>query len=104
MANYREIVTKAVIGKGKKQIRVPITAETKLYSHHINSDYDMETVVGEVVANPKDPTKWGVRNKTQSNWTYIKADGTQIAVASEKAAAIAKNVKIDFGTVEGTFE
>lgn len=99
-----KVGSQIVIGKGKKVTRVPITAETKLYSHHINADYDMTTVVGEVVANPNDPTKWGVRNKTQSNWTYIKADGTQIAVASEKAAAIAKNVKIDFGTVEGTFE
>ena len=64
----------------------------------------METVAGEVVANPNDPTKWGVRNKTRQNWTYKKADGTQIAVASEKAAAIAKNVSIDFGSVEGVFE
>jgi DNA-binding helix-hairpin-helix protein with protein kinase domain len=99
-----KIGSQIVIGKGKKQIRIPINSETKVYSHHINGDFDMDTVVGEVVSHPTDPTKWGLRNKTQSNWTYIKADGTQIAVASEKAAAIAKNVKIDFGTVEGVFE
>lgn len=93
-----------VVGKGKKKIYIPITAETKLYSHHIKNDYDMETIVGEVVANPKDPTKWGIRNKTQNNWTYIKTDGTQRTVASGKAAAIARNVKIDFGMVEGSFE
>lgn len=99
-----KIGSQIVIGKGKKKIQIPITAETKLYSHHIKGDYDMVNIVGEVVANPNDPTQWGVRNKTQQNWTYIKADGTQIAVASEKAAKIAKDVKIDFGTVEGTFE
>jgi DNA-binding helix-hairpin-helix protein with protein kinase domain len=99
-----KIGSQIVIGKGKKQIRIPINSETKVYSHHINGDFDMDTIVGEVVSHPTDPTKWGLRNKTQSNWTYIKADGTQIAVASEKAAAIAKNVKIDFGTVEGVFE
>lgn len=93
-----------VIGKGKKQFRIPIYGDTKLYSHHINDDYDMHTLVGEVVANPKDPTKWGMRNKTQQNWTYIKVDGTQMPVAPEKAATIAKNVQIDFGKVTGTFE
>ncbi|MGN0608543.1 MAG: hypothetical protein ACI4J6_05020 [Oscillospiraceae bacterium] len=98
------IGSQIIIGKGNKQFRIPITSETKLYAHHIHDNYDMTTLIGEVVANPKDPTKWGVRNKTSDNWTYIKADGTQIIVASEKAAAIAKNVKIDFGTVEGEFE
>ena len=93
-----------VVGKGKKAIRLPITSETKLYSHHIRGDYDMETVVGEVVANPKDPTRWGIRNKTQENWTYIKANGAQVTVASERAAAIAKDAKLDFGSVEGVFE
>ena len=98
-----KIGSQIVIGKGKKAIHIPITSETKLYSHHINGDYDMDTVVGEVVANPNDPTKWGVRNKTKENWTYIKANGTQIPVAGEKAAAIAKNVSIDFGNVEAVF-
>jgi serine/threonine protein kinase len=99
-----QIGSQIVIGKGKKKILVPIYADTKVYSHHINGDFDMDTVVGEVVANPTDPTKWGLRNKTGTNWTYIKADGSQIAVASEKAATIAKNVSIDFGSVSGTFE
>lgn len=99
-----KIGSRIVIGKGKKQTRIPINAETKIYSHQINGDYDMETVIGEVVVNPNDPTKWGVRNKTKENWTYIKADGTQRIVENEKAATIAPNVKIDFGTVEGSFE
>ena len=105
--NCKQVIkmgSQIVIGKGKKQTRIPITAETKIFSHHINGDYDMEKVVGEVVANPKDHTKWGVRNKTKENWTYIKADGTQIAVASEKAATIAKGVTIDFGKITGSFE
>ena len=99
-----KIGSQIVIGKGKKRIRIPITLTTKLYSHHLNGDYDMETVVGEVVANPKDPTKWGVRNETRENWTYIKADGTQVAVANGKAAAIVKDATIDFGKVTGEFE
>lgn len=93
-----------VIGKAKKQVRIPIYADTKVFSHNINGDYDMKTIVGEVAVNPKDPTKWGIRNLTKDNWTYIKPDGTQVAVASGKAATIAKNVVIDFGKISGTFE
>ncbi len=93
-----------LLGKGKKQLKFPINADTKIYSHYVTSDFDIDTVVGEVVVNPNDPTKWGVRNKTNQNWTYIKADGSQLTVASEKAATIAKGVRIDFGTVEGAFE
>lgn len=89
---------------GKKKIHVPITSDTKLYSHHINENYDMDTVVGEITVNPKNPSLWGIRNMTNNNWTYIKGDGTQIAVAPGKAAAIAKNAKINFGIIEGTFE
>lgn len=89
---------------GKKKIKVPITSDTKLYSHHINENYDMDTIVGEVAVNPKNPSLWGIRNMTNGNWTYIKGDGTQIAVAPGRAASIAKNAKIDFGAVEGEFE
>ena len=98
------IGTQMVIGKGKKQIRIPIYPDTKVYSHQIYGDYDMKTIVGEIVCNPKDPTKWGVRNKTNTNWTYKKADGTQVTVQNEKAATIAKGVAIDFGAVEASFE
>ena len=98
------IGSQIVIGKGSKQIKIPINSETKLYSHHINGDYDMSTVIGEVVTNPNDPAKWGIRNKTNINWTYEKANGSQVAVPSGKAATIAKDVSIDFGTVKGTFE
>jgi hypothetical protein len=34
----------------------------------------------------------------------MKADGSHVAVAGGKAATIAKNVMIDFGSVSGTFE
>lgn len=88
-----------VIGKH----RVLLQKNAKLYSHHLNSDYDMNTVVGEVVQNPKNPNLWGIRNDSKDNWTYIKPDGMQIPIAVGKSAAIAKDVKINFGQVTGEF-
>jgi hypothetical protein len=64
----------------------------------------MDTVVGTVVQNPNNPNQWGIRNDSSENWTYIKADGTQVPVAPGRSAAIAKNSKIDFGQLTGAFE
>lgn len=88
-----------VIGKQ----RILLQKDAKLFSHHLNSDFDMNTVVGEVVQNPKNPILWGVRNESMGNWTYIKPDGMQIPIAIGKSAAIAKDVKINFGQVTGEF-
>ena len=93
-----------IVGKGYKKTIIPISRNTKIYSHQINSDFDIDTVVGEIAINPNDPKKWGIRNKTKNNWTYIRADGTQIPIASGRAAAIARGAKIDFGAVEASFE
>lgn len=88
-----------VIGKS----RILLQKDAKIYAHHITGNYDMKTVVGTVVQNPKNPNQWGVRNESAENWTYIKADGQQIPVASGRSAAIAKEVKIDFGQCIGLF-
>ena len=89
-----------VIGKS----RVLLQKNAKLYSHHINGDYDMETVVGSVGQNPNDPSLWGILNESKANWTYIKPDGIQVPVAVGKNAAIQKGVKISFGQQIGEFE
>ena len=43
------------------------------------------------------------KNLTKENWTYVKADGTQIPVMEGRSAAIAKDTKIDFGELIGEF-
>jgi serine/threonine protein kinase len=88
-----------VVGKS----RILLQKDAKLYAHHITGNYDMNTVVGTVVQNPKNPILWGIRNESNANWTYIKPDGQQIPVASGRSAAVAKDVKIDFGQDIGYF-
>ena len=65
--------------------------------------YDIETVSGTVVRNPKNPALLGLRNDSPNNWTYIKTDGTHLVVAPGKNAGIAKGAKIDFGMKTGEF-
>lgn len=93
-----------VIGSGSQEVRIPLSTETKLFSHHVNRDYDIETIVGEMVSNPKAPTQWGLRNLSSENWIYIKPDNTQIVVGKGKGALIRKGIRINFGKVEGHFE
>lgn len=94
------IPAKVVIGRNK----VLLLADTKLYAHHVYNNNDMDTVVGSVVQNPKNPNLWGIRNEDKVNWTYEKADGTQIPVAQGRSAAIAAGAKIHFGQCTGEFK
>ena len=95
-----QVPNKIIIGKN----RVLLNQNTKLLHHHVYDDFDMDTVVGSVVQNPKNPALWGIRNEDKVNWTYQKADGTQIPVAPGKTAGIAKGVKILFPESTGEFK
>jgi hypothetical protein len=76
--------------------RIILTAGVGIYKHHIDSDYDIETITGSVVQNPSNPDLLGIRNETSSEWIYTKADGVKLPVASGRAAAIVKGARIDF--------
>lgn len=97
----KQLTTPSVFTCGKNQ--AVLQKGAILYSHHINNDYDIDTVVGTVVQNPNNPNLWGIRNDSKTNWTYIKADGTQIPVAPGKSAMIVKGAKLNFGLDIGTF-
>ena len=84
--------------------RVLLNQGTKLLHHHVYDDLDIDTVVGSVVQNPKNPAVWGIRNEDTANWTYEKADGTQIPVEIRRTAGIAPGVKILFPESAGEFK
>lgn len=84
--------------------RVLINQNTKLYPNHLLGNGDIDTVIGSVSINPNNPQLWGIRNESSENWTYIKADGTQIPIAPGRSAAIVKGAKINFGQFIGEFK
>lgn len=98
----RTIQLPYVLAVGKN--RIALVKNARIYAHHINGHYDMETVVGAVVQNPNNPSIWGIKNMGKSNWTYKKPDGTQLQVESGRSATIAKDVKIDFGEAVGEIQ
>lgn len=90
-----------VLQIGKR--RLLIQPDARLFSHQISGNYDMQTVVGTVVWNPKNPSLLGLRNDSRENWTYLKADGAQVPVAPGRSAAIVRGAGIDFGLKKGEF-
>lgn len=98
--NIIPVPLKLAIGKNK----IILNKNTVLKHHHIYGGYDMETVVGSVVQNPNNPSLWGIRNEDKVNWTYEKADGTQIPVEIGRTAGIANGVKIHFSDAVGEFK
>ena len=91
---------KLFIGKS----RLVLYSNSKLYRHHIYGDYDMETVVGEVVQNPNNPSIWGVKNEDTGNWTYEQQDGKQIPIEVGRSARVASGAKIIFSESVGEFK
>lgn len=81
--------------------RVLLLKDTKLYSHHINGDFDLETPVGSVTQNPANPNLWGIRNESGKDWVYIGVNGSNTPVKPNKSALIARGAKIDFGNQIG---
>ncbi len=97
--NSMNVPTKIRIGKST----VLLNQNTKLTHHSVYGDYDMDSYVGSVVQNPNNPNLWGIRNEDNVNWTYEKADGTQIPIEVGKTAGIAPGVKIHFKDTVGEF-
>ena len=57
---------------------LPIVPKQKVYLWHLDSDRnDIETVIAEVVSNPKDPRILGFRNVSNYTWKVTLPDGAQ---------------------------
>jgi DNA-binding helix-hairpin-helix protein with protein kinase domain len=87
---------------GKKNVL--LNKSTYLLQHHVKDNYVLNKIVGRVVQNPTDLSKWGVQNLSDEIWLYIKVDGTKIPVEKGKSAPINKSSKIDFGSEIGEFK
>lgn len=86
---------------GKKHII--LNKNTFIYEHHIKGNYCFSKIVGQVVQNPQNPSRWGVKNVSNEEWIYVKRDNTQIPIEKGKSAVIATGAKINFGIKTGEF-
>lgn len=84
--------------------KIVLSDETKIVSHLIYNDKDVDTIIGSVVHNPNKPELIGVKNEDKVKWVYEKADGTEIVLDVGRSAAINKGAKIIIQNLIGVIE
>ena len=89
----KNIVKPSVLKLGKYTI--PLVPEQKIYQCQTSSENDYNNV-GEVIKNPKDPNKWGLRNLSGTQWTVSTSTGEAKLVDNNGAMPIIPGLKIRF--------
>ena len=80
-----------------KNYRLPVYTGLKVYLWHVDSTLeDIESIAGEVVANPKDPKLLGLRNTSTYTWKVNLPDGSQKALPPGNVVPIRDGFVIDF--------
>ena len=90
----KNIVKPSVLKLGKYTI--PLVPEQKIYQCQTSSENDYNKIVGEVIKNPKDPNKWGLRNLSGTQWTVSTSAGEAKLVDNNGAMPIIPGLKIRF--------
>lgn len=80
---------------------VLLNRSTRLFGSHVGYTRDDETDIAEVVANPKSPDSFGLRNLTSEAWTLTKPDGAVVDVPPGRSAPIVNGNRINFGLITG---
>jgi serine/threonine protein kinase len=80
---------------------IMLNHNTKLYPHHLGSDYDFSQPVAEVAQHPTNPNIWGLKNLTAKSWSIITPDGSNKIVDAGRSVPLAVGTKVNFGRLEG---
>lgn len=78
-------------------VTLPLYKGMKIYMWHVDSTLDdITTVVGEVVANPQNPSILGVRNISTATWKVKLPDGSERPLAPNNVVPIKNGFVVDF--------
>ena len=89
----------ARIRVGRRNNVVMLTRESRLYSHHLNDDFDFKKVVGDVVEESR--RALALRNVSDRKWTYKSGGSALKEVRPHDALRIDGQVEVNFGTAAG---
>lgn len=78
---------------------VMLNHDTELYPHHLDHQrlYDFSQPVASVVRHPKEPSVWGLQNRSPEKWVITGHDGTLSDVPPGRSVTLAAGIKIHFG-------
>jgi eukaryotic-like serine/threonine-protein kinase len=85
---------------------IMLNSDTKLYPHHIDDRrmYDFSSPIAEVTRHPVTSDVWGLKNLSDEQWTYARADGTSGELDASKSIALVSGTKLHFGTRVGEIQ
>ena len=80
-----------------RKLTIPLYPESKIMLWQVDtSQNDVETILGEVVVNPKEPNVFGIRNISDICWRIDLPNGTQKPLESKKVVPIKIDYTIEF--------
>lgn len=82
---------------------IPLLPDQQIYLSQVSLSDDYNKPVGTVIKNPKDPSRWGLRNISGGQWTVTTPDGEVKLVENNAGMPLIQGLKIRF-TKEGNGE
>lgn len=75
---------------------------TYVYRHHVRLDYDFATVVGQVIAHPDRPDRWGLRNESDEAWDVVMPTDERTTAAPGRSVGLLPGTRIRIGSATAT--
>lgn len=79
-----------------EQEAVVLKSNTVIYEHHLKGNFNFNVPILEVSKHPKDPTKWGLKNKMTAELIVTKENGEEMTVAPERSFLLAPGLTLHF--------
>jgi hypothetical protein len=67
-------------------------------------DYDFSTVVGQVIAHPDRPDRWGLRNESNEPWEVVLPTDERTTADPGRSVGLLPGTRISIGSTEATIE
>lgn len=88
-----------------EKYKLPLFPGVKVYAcHSIKGNDDYSTVTGEVIMNKKNPSLWGIKNLSDSRWSFMTKDGEQKTVGNGDVIPIAKDLELSLDGLTAKIE
>jgi serine/threonine protein kinase len=75
---------------------------TLVFRHHVMLDYDFGTVVGQVIAHPDRPDRWGLRNESDKPWEVVLPTDERTTADPGRSVGLLPGTSIRIGPTSAT--
>ena len=75
-------------------------SNTVVYEHHLKGNFNFERRLLEMSQHPKDPHKWGLKNKMSTDLIVVKENGEEMIVPPERSFLLMPGLVLKFDSVE----